>query len=148
MIYGASDCRFIDANEMDFPEDYFDSASLLGNGLGLVGDIEKSKNMLIKLSYMVKPNGVLIASSRDPEKTDNPAHLAYHQMNRDRGKPIGLVRIRVNFEGRNGDWFDLIFVEVNKIESLVEGTGWKVDKLITQEGPLESGYGLVLRNSK
>jgi SAM-dependent methyltransferase len=147
-IYGASDCRFIDANEMDFPDDYFDTASLMGNGLGLTGSMESSRKMLSRLSRMVSFGGVLIASSRDPSKTDNLLHLAYHELNRKLGKPIGQVRIRVNFEGRDGEWFDLLMVEVSEVESLVKGTGWEVEKFIHSEGPLESGYGLVLRNTR
>ena len=41
--HGASDCRLMDARELDFPENYFDIASLLGNGLGLGGDIDDSR---------------------------------------------------------------------------------------------------------
>jgi len=148
MIYGASDCRFIDANDMDFPEDYFDTVSLLGNGLGLTGEIESSRKMLGSLSKMVSYGGVLVATSRDPVKTENPLHLAYHQRNRDTGKPIGQVRLRIIFEGRKGDWFDFLFVEVDKIGEVIDGTGWKLEKLIQSDDPLESIYGVVLRNTK
>ncbi len=147
MIYGASDSRLIDANDMDFPEDYFDSASLLGNGLGLLGSLDASRRMLVNLSKIVRTNGVLIASSRDPAKTDDPQHLAYHQKNREQGKPIGLVKLRVNFEDRKGDWFGLLFVEVKEIDQLISGTGWVVEKLLTSDDPLDSLYGLVLRNT-
>lgn len=148
MIYGASDCRFIDANEMDFPDDYFDTASLLGNGLGLTGSMESSRKMLSRLSRMVRMGGILIASSRDPAKTDKPEHLAYHELNRILGKPIGQVRLRVNFEDRKGDWFDLLMVEVNEIELLINRTGWTLEKLIQSDAPFASGYGIVLKNTR
>ena len=148
MIYGASDCRFIDANDMDFPENYFDTVSLLGNGLGLTGEIESSRKMLANLSKMVSNGGVLVATSRDPVKTENSMHLAYHQKNRDQGKPIGQVRLRIIFEGRKGDWFNFLFVEVDKIGKLIDGTGWKMEKLIRSDDPLESIFGVVLRNTK
>lgn len=148
MIHGALDSRFIDANDMDFPEDYFDTASLLGNGLGLSGSLEGSKKMLKNLSRIVRSGGLVLASSRDPSKTDDPQHLAYHQKNREQGKPIGLVKLRVNFEDRKGDWFNLVFVEVKEIEQLVSGTGWVVEKLLTSDDPLDSLYGVVLRNTR
>ncbi len=147
MIYGASDCRFIDANDMDFPDDYFDTASLLGNGLGLGGDMDSSRRMLSRLSKIVHVGGILLASSRDPSKTDNYEHHVYHEMNRKLGKPIGQVRLRVNFEDRKGDWFDLLFVEVKEIELLTSGTGWTVEKLIQSDNPFESLYGVILRNT-
>jgi SAM-dependent methyltransferase len=148
MIFGATDCRLIDANDMDFPEDYFDTASLLGNGLGLMGDMERSRNLLVNLSRIVRPGGLLLATSRDAGKTDNPTHLAYHEMNRKRGRSIGQVRIRVNFEDKNGEWFDLTFFEVKELDELIDGTGWTIEKLLESDEPLESGYGVVLRNTK
>ena len=148
MIYGASDCRFIDANDMDFPEDYFDTASMLGNGLGLGGDMGSCKKMLSRLSRIISSGGVILATSRDTAKTDNPVHLAYHRMNRGLGKPIGQIRIRVNFEGRKGDWFDLLFLDVDQIGEAIRGTSWKMEKLIQSDDPKESLYGVVLRNTK
>ena len=96
--YGASDCRLMDARDLNFPDDYFDTASLLGNGLGLGGDVDASRRLLSALSKAVRPGGLLLASSIDPTNTENPTHHAYHDMNRARGKPAGLVRLRVNFE--------------------------------------------------
>ena len=147
MMYGATDCRLIDARDMDFPDDYFDTVSLLGNGLGILGDVEESKVLLMNLSRMVRTDGILIASSRDPAKTNDEMHLAYHQMNRDRGKPIGLVRLRINFEDKKGDWFNLLFVESKEVENLIQDTGWVVEKMLTSDDPLASGYGVVLRNT-
>lgn len=148
MIYGASDCRFIDATDMDFPEDYFDTASLLGNGLGLGGDMKTSREMLLCLRKIIRSGGMLLASSRDPGKTNDPGHLVYHELNRKLGKPIGQVRLRVNFKEKKGDWFDLLFVEVNGINDLIAGTGWKIERLIASDDPRESLYGVVLRNTK
>ncbi len=111
--YGASDCRLMDARELGFPENYFDTASLLGNGLGLGGDVDDSRQLLSNLSRTVRPGGVLLASSINATNTEEPAHLAYHDMNRARGRPAGLVRIRVNFEDLKGDWFDLLFLELH-----------------------------------
>jgi SAM-dependent methyltransferase len=146
--YGASDCRLMDAKDLDFPDDYFDTASLLGNGLGLGGDVDDSRRVLSNLSKAVRPGGLLLASSIDPTNTDDPAHLAYHDMNRARGKPAGLVRLRVNFEDENGDWFDLLFLELHEIETFVKGTGWEVVKLVMPDDSKDSRYGAVLRNAK
>jgi len=146
--HGASDCRLMDARYLDFPDDYFDTASLLGNGLGLGGDVEDSRQVLSSLSKTVRLGGVLLASSIDPTNTENPAHHAYHAMNRARGKPAGLVRLRVNFEDEKGDWFDLLFLELHEIETFVKGTGWELVKLVLPEDPKDSRYGAVLRNAK
>jgi SAM-dependent methyltransferase len=148
MIHGASDCRLIDARDIDFPDDYFDTVSLLGNGLGILGNVDEGRTLLMNLSRMIRKDGLLIASSRDPAKTDDEMHIAYHQMNRDRGKPIGLVRLRINYEDKKGDWFDLLFVESKEVENFIKGTGWTVEKMLTSDEPLESLYGVVLKNNE
>ena len=146
--YGASDCRLMDARELDFPENYFDTASLLGNGLGLGGDVDDSRQLLSNLSRAVRPGGVLLASSINATNTEEPAHLAYHDMNRARGKPAGLVRIRVNFEDLKGDWFDLLFLDLHEIKPVVKGTGWEVVDMVMPDDPKASRYGVVLGNTK
>jgi len=146
--YGASDCRLMDVRHLDFPDDYFDTASLLGNGLGLGGDVDASRQVLTNLSRVVRPGGMLLASSINATNTENTAHLAYHAMNRARGKPAGLVRLRVNFEDEKGEWFDLLFLELHEIELIVEGTGWELVKLVMPDDPKDSRYGALLRNVK
>jgi hypothetical protein len=121
--------------------------TLLGNGLGLCG-LEDSRKMLTSLSKVVNPNGLLVASSRDPKITDNPQHLAYHKRNREIGKPIGLLRFRVNYDGDKGEWFDFYMVEPENIEDFLNGTGWVLERLIRDDDPKQSGYGVVLRNRK
>ena len=59
-----------------------------------------------------------------------------------------MVKLRVNFEDRKGEWFDLLFVEIREINHLLSETGWVVEKLITSDDPLDSLYGVVLRNTK
>ncbi len=145
--FGAWDCRLMDARAMDFPENSFDTAALLGNGFGLGGNVDDCRKILSGLSRVVKPSSLLIATSRDPERTDNPRHLAYHELNRGLGKPIGAVRLRVNFDGDKGEWFDLLLVEIKAIDAIIKGTGWTLEKVIEARDPLDSRYGVILKNT-
>lgn len=144
--FGVKNCMVMDALNLEFPENSFDTATLFGNGLGLCG-LEGSLKMLQSLSKVVRHNGLLLASSRDPKKTSNPIHFAYHQRNRERGKPIGLVRIRVNFENLKGDWFDLYMPQPEEVEGFISGTGWSLERMIEADDPVNAIYGVVLRNS-
>jgi hypothetical protein len=74
--------------------------------------------------------------------------LAYHKRNREIGKPIGLLRFRVNYDGDKGEWFDFYMVEPENIEDFLNGTGWVLERLIRDDDPKQSGYGVVLRNRK
>lgn len=145
--FGVKNCRVMDALNLEFPEDSFGTATLFCNGFGLCG-LDGSWKMLQGLSKVVRPGGLLIASSLDPKNTTNPVHLAYHQRNRELGKPIGLVRIRVNFHDMKGDWFDLYLIEPEHVEDFVSGTGWSLEKLVDADDKTNAFYGAVLRNSK
>ena len=144
--FGVDNCQVMDATNLEFPENSFCTASLFGNGLGLCG-IEGSRHMLKGLSKVVKPNGLLVASSRDPKITSNPLHFTYHQRNREHGNPIGLIRLRVNFKEEKGDWFDLYMLEPHEVEGFIKGTGWSLERMIEAEDPTHAIFGVVLRNS-
>jgi SAM-dependent methyltransferase len=144
--FGVKNCMVMDAKNPEFPENYFDTATLFGNGLGLCG-LEGSRKMLRSLGKIVRPDGLLLASSRDPKKTSNPVHLAYHQRNRESGRPIGLVRIRVNFENSKGEWFDLYMLEPEDVEDFIYGTGWRLERMMEPVDPANPLYGVILRNS-
>ena len=144
--FGVDNCVVMDATNLEFPENSFGTASLFGNGLGLCG-IEGSRKMLKELSNVVKPSGLLVASSRDPKITSNPLHFEYHQRNREKGNPIGLICFRVNFKNEKGDWFDLYMLEPDEVEGFIEGTGWRLERMIHAEDPTHAIFGVVLRNS-
>ncbi|MFP3951023.1 MAG: class I SAM-dependent methyltransferase [Candidatus Bathyarchaeia archaeon] len=84
---GVDDCRLMDVRELDFPEGYFDAIVLFGNNFGLAGGIKQTRQMLESLYKVTCKDGIILAATRDPLKTDNPYHLAYHEINRSRGDP-------------------------------------------------------------
>ena len=143
---GVKNCIVMDVLKLNFPNDSFDSVTLLGNGLGLCG-YEGSKKMLKHLRKVVKPNGVIYASSRDPSITDSPQHLAYHERNRKLGKPIGLVNLRVNFNNIKGDWFEFYMIEPTDIADFVKDTGWSLERIVETDGLSDPIYGVILKNA-
>jgi SAM-dependent methyltransferase len=143
--FGVTNCIYMDARNLDLPVNSFDTAILLGNGLGL-SNVEESKTILSNLSKVVKPDGLLLASSRDPKITDNPLHIAYHNRNREQGKPIGLIRLRVNFNDLKGEWFDFFMVEPENVNDFIKGTGWRLERIIKAD-PQYATYGVVLKNN-
>jgi len=145
--FGVENCILMDALNLDFPENSFDSAALFNNGLGLCG-LEGSRKMLQGLSTVVKPKGLLVASSRDPKNTSNPRHFAYHKKNREQGNPIGLIRFRVNFDDVKGDWFELYMLQAEEVMGFIEGTGWSLERMIEAEDSSNPMFGVILRNTR
>jgi len=59
-----------------------------------------------------------------------------------------LAHLRVNFEGDKGEWFDLLMIEINTIDDYISDTGWVCEQVIEPDDPLDSAYGIVLRNRR
>ena len=89
--------------------------------------------------------GEIIANTRDPYKTDDPAHLDYHRFNRKRGRMGGQERIRVRFGKYATKWLDYLMVSKEEMKEILDGTGWKVKKFIDSEG---ADYAAIIEKVK
>jgi SAM-dependent methyltransferase len=130
-LRGVRDCRLMDVREMTFPDASFDTVVMLGANLGIMGDIDEIRGTLNELHRVTAEDGIIIGSSRNPFTTNNPAHLAYHEMNRRRGKPPALVRIRIGFGGQFGEWFHLLLMSQEELAEIIEPTGWAISKIFS-----------------
>jgi ubiquinone/menaquinone biosynthesis C-methylase UbiE len=140
-LRGVKDAKVMDVTNMNFPDGYFDTVLMMGANLGIVGEIPEIRRVLASLDRVSKPDAIIIGSTRDPLKTENLAHLAYHEMNRRREKPPGLVRIRVNFRKVKGEWFDFLMMGDELLAEVLEPTNWKVSKIYGSE---KSDYIAIL----
>ena len=141
---GQKKVRVMSIEEINFEQNSFDTILMMGNNFGLFRSFKKAKKLLKRLHEMTSENAVIIASTRDPYKTDNPAHLAYHKLNKKRGRMAGQVRIRVRFKKYVGRWFDYLMVSKEEIERILEGTGWKIKKIIESE---DSNYIAIIEKA-
>lgn len=132
----------MDLRKMDFPDNHFDSILLMFNNFGLAGTIEDTKKLLKVLHRISAPKGRIITTIRDPYQTDIPEHLAYHERNKKIGRPVGQIKIRMEYKGEIGDWFYLLMVSPKELEDLIKDTGWVILKIAKGEG---GNYGVVLK---
>ena len=142
---GVRDCRLMDLRKLGFPDGYFDTVVMFGNNLGIAGDIEQCRRAFRGLHRVTGEDAIIIASSRNPLETDNPVHLSYHERNRRRGRPPGLVRIRIGFEGEFDDWFEFLMVGPEKLQELLETTGWVHERTYTSGG---ANYTAILEKGR
>jgi SAM-dependent methyltransferase len=124
-----------------FKDNSFDTVILMGNNFGLFGGFHKAKKLLRKLQRVTSEKGLIIATTTDPYKTDNPAHRSYQRLNRKRGRMPGQLRIRIRHGNLIGPWFDYLLASKKEVEEIVAGTGWKIKKVIESKGP---SYALVI----
>lgn len=139
---GVRDCRVMDATNLSFSPNSFDTILLMGNNFGVAGNVEGAKRMFEKFYQITSKDAIVIATSRDPVATDNPAHLKYHELNRKRSKPIGQVTIRFECEGEAGDWFDLLLASPDEMEEICKPVGWDLDKIFKGKNGM---YAAILR---
>ncbi len=140
---GVKRVYLMDLRRLHFPVGYFDSILMMFNNFGLAGTIKETKKLLKALYRISTPRARIVATTVDPYKTDNPAHLAYHEKNRREGRPAGQVTLRIEYGGEKGDWFSLLMVSLEELKDLIKETGWTILRIVeAKEGGF---YGLVLQ---
>lgn len=104
----------------------FDTFLLMGHNLGLLAGPEQAPRFLDCLKSLANPGARIIGTNRDPLGTEDPINLAYHQRNRDRGRPPGQLVIRVRYCNLATPWFDYWFLPIDELESLAAACGWEL----------------------
>ncbi len=112
----------------------FDTVLMLGNNFGLFGSYQGAKRLLKKLNRITTENGRIITTSNDVYKTDIPAHLKYHEMNRKRGRMAGQIRFRARYHQYATPWLDYLMVSPEEMEDILDGTGWWLSRFIDSTG--------------
>jgi SAM-dependent methyltransferase len=107
---------------------------MFGNNFGLFGSPTQAKRLLRRLRPLADR---IVAGSNDPYATEDSAHLAYQDRNRKRGRMPGQLRLRVRYRDLIGAWFDYLIVSPDEMAAILEGTGWRIHRLLQQDG---SGY--------
>lgn len=131
---GVRDVRLLPFEKVDDSLGRFDTIVMFGNNFGLFGSPTKAKRLLRRLRPLADR---IVAASNDPYATDDPAHLAYQERNRKRGRMAGELRLRVRYRDLVGPWFDYLIVSPDEMATILEGTDWRIHRLVEESG---SGY--------
>jgi SAM-dependent methyltransferase len=134
-LRGLQKSKLMPIEAIDCKPNSFDTILMMGNNFGLFGNLKKAKRLLKKFHKMTSKDALIIASSRDPYKTDNPAHLQYHKMNKRKGRMSGQVKIRIRYEKYKGRWFDYLMVSKEEMAQILSNTGWRVKEFLDTMGP-------------
>lgn len=135
---GLRDARVLDIAEMDTDdfEESFDTVLMCGNNFGLVGTRKTASGVLDRLGRVTADDATLIAQSRDPLGTEEPVHRSYHELNRERGRLPGAIRLRVRYKRYATPWYDYLFAGPETMRELVAPTEWRVSETIERENTL------------
>jgi SAM-dependent methyltransferase len=131
---GVRDVRLLAFEDLDDSVGQFGTIVMFGNNFGLFGSPTQAKRLLRRLRPLADR---IVAGSNDPYATEDSAHLAYQDRNRKRGRMPGQLRLRVRYRDLIGAWFDYLIVSPDEMAAILEGTGWRIHRLLQQDG---SGY--------
>jgi SAM-dependent methyltransferase len=143
-LRGLKKARLASLEHLDFKPNSFDTIIMLGGNFALLGNPKKARRLLRKLHRISCQNAVITGESRDPYKTDNPAHLEYHRLNRSRGRLSGQAKIRVRFEKTVTKWIEWTIVSKEEMKRLLTGTGWHINQFIDSGN---SGYIAIIKKA-
>jgi SAM-dependent methyltransferase len=129
-LRGVKKAKVMSVEDVDFKPNSFDTIVMMGNNFSLFASFKRARKLLKRFRRMTTENALIIAETRDPYKTDNPAYSEYYKLNRRRGRMSGQIRGRVRFEKYVSKWFDWLMVSKEEMEKILNGTGWKVKKFI------------------
>jgi SAM-dependent methyltransferase len=142
---GVRDARVMRIEDVDASLGVFDTVVMFGNNLGLLASRAKAPRILRRLARITSERARIIAEGTDPYSTDDAGHLAYHERNRQRGRMGGQLRIRIRFREIASPWFDYLFLSRRELEEILEGTGWRLIRMIEDDkGP----YVAVIEKSQ
>ncbi|HEU4355719.1 MAG TPA: class I SAM-dependent methyltransferase [Actinomycetota bacterium] len=128
---GVRDVRQMGLEDVDASLGHFETVLMYGNNFGLFGARMKARRLLTGLRPLADR---IVAASNDPYATDDPVHLTYGQRNRRRHRMPGQARLRVRYHDLAGPWFDYLLVSPAEMQQLVGGTGWRIDRLVRDDG--------------
>ena len=132
-LRGVRDVRQMDARRLEFPRNSFDTLVMFGNNFGICGGFDATRRFLRSARRIARPRARLLASTRIPGSWIE-RHAKYVKQNVRRGRPPGLVRIRMVHKGTAGSWFPLLLVSPDDALRLCEDTGWDILKIILDRG--------------
>ncbi|MFW9786074.1 MAG: class I SAM-dependent methyltransferase [Candidatus Thorarchaeota archaeon] len=130
---GFENVYLMSADDIKLDRSDFRTVVLFGNNFGLMGTPEGVVKMLKGFHHVTADDAIILAGSRDPAKTDNEMHLAYHAKNKSKGRPIGQVKLRNRFKDEIDDWWYLLMCGKELMSELAEEAGWYLERLIVGE---------------
>jgi SAM-dependent methyltransferase len=109
----------------------FDTLVLFGNNFGIFGTPERVRRALRRWARRSAPGTRMLAGSTDPVRGGPAFDAAYCRRNVGRGRMAGQIRLRIRYRDLATPWFPWLFVSPGELQSLVEGTGWRVARLLS-----------------
>jgi SAM-dependent methyltransferase len=138
---GVREVRTCAMEDVDESLGLFDTLVMLGNNFGLLGSESKARRVLRRFHRITTDGARIVAQTFDPHSLREDVHRAYRERNTRRGRLPGQLRIRVRYREAATPWFDYVQVSPAELTDVLEGTGWRLERTLRDEG---SSYVAVM----
>ncbi len=108
--------RAIQADFFQHKHGTFDTLLFLMNGLGVMGKLSGLERFLQQADHLLKPGGQIIVDSSDIQ-------YLYPQ-NRPKDHYYGEVAFQYEYNGKKGEWFDWVYVDMDTLTEKAYDLGW------------------------
>jgi SAM-dependent methyltransferase len=131
---GVRDVRLCAIEDVDESLGVFDTIVMLGNNFGLFGSKSRARRLLRRFHGLTTDRARIVAQTFDPHTLVDEVHRAYRERNQRRGRSAGQHRLRVRYRTAATPWFDYLQVSETELANLLDGTGWRLDATLQDEG--------------
>src|SRR3989338_9078774 len=108
----------------------FDTVWLAGNNLGIAGTMKKLTRLFAILDSLTSPDGVVLATGIEFQKTDSPEHISYHKRQIKRGHYPGEMKLRLEYKQHQSDWFPWLHIASHDLKTTLKHSVWHIEKLL------------------
>lgn len=130
---GVRKTKLLSVADVDPALGVFDTILLLRNNFGLVGTEAGARRLLRRLDAVTSDRGRIVTDSVDPDRHDDPVFRSYRP--RKRAARPHAQRFRVRWKKYATPWFYYLMLSPSDLERVVDGTGWRVLRLVEDASP-------------
>lgn len=126
---GVRDARVMSIDEVKRGLGLFDTLLLLGSNFALLQSSTRARELLRQFHEVTAPDAQILAGVMDPHHGELAPYCA-RNVARDPERMPGQLRMRIRYKGYATPWFDSLNVSKPELESVVDGTGWIIERFI------------------
>jgi SAM-dependent methyltransferase len=117
----------------DFKAEPFDTLLILGRSIGMVENLAGLDSFFKDARQLVKRGGQILLNALDVSKTTDPQNLAYQKANRQAGRYIGEIKMRLEYKGVKGPVTGFLHVDAVTLAEHAAKAGWSCEILVQEK---------------
>jgi SAM-dependent methyltransferase len=126
---GVRDARVMSIADLGPGLGSFETLLLLGSNFALLQSRARARELLQRFHEVTTPDAQILAGVMDPHHGELAHYCAHNAAHAPERMP-GQLRMRIRYKGYATPWFDSLNVSKPELESVVDGTGWTIERFI------------------